>query len=131
MWPDLNLGQPVRCVEKRLTNTPAGKPEKIQGIQERKKTKNGASVHTGLEEAKQVARRNHEANERFRRARKGGRSKYSSLAAKGRPSGVESEGAGPTANFLKGLVLSSDSFALKTLASVPDLAPWRMVAKVL
>ena len=60
-----------------------------------------------------------------------GRSKYSKLAAKGRPSGVESEGAGPTANNLNDAVLLSDSFALRTLASVPDFAPWRMVAAVL
>ena len=53
------------------------------------------------------------------------------LAARGRPSGVESEGEGPTAKALKGPVQLSDSFSLRALASVPDLAPWRMVAAVL
>ena len=56
------------------------------------------------------------------------RSKYSSLAARGRPSGVESEGEGQTAKMLKGTVQLSDSVSLRTLMSVPDLAPWRMVA---
>ena len=60
-----------------------------------------------------------------------GRSRYSNLAARGRPSEVESEGEGPTAKILKGPVQLSDSFSLRTLASVPDLAPWRMVAAVL
>ena len=60
-----------------------------------------------------------------------GRSKYSNLAARGRPSGVESKGEGPMANILKGPVQLSDSFSLRTFASVPDLAPWQMVATVL
>ena len=59
------------------------------------------------------------------------RSKYNKLAAKGWPSGVESEGAGPTADILKGPAQLSDSFELRTLASVPDLAFWQMVAAVL
>ena len=59
------------------------------------------------------------------------RSKYSNLVGRGRPSGVELEGEVPTANILKGPVQLSDGFSLKNLASVPDLAPWRMVAAVL
>ena len=50
-----------------------------------------------------------------------GRSRYSNLAARGRPSGVESEGEGPTAKTLKGPVQFSDGFSLTTLACVPDL----------
>ena len=60
-----------------------------------------------------------------------GRSRYSNLAARERQSGVESEGEGPTAQILKGPVQLSDNFSLRTLASVPDLPPWRMVAAVL
>ena len=60
-----------------------------------------------------------------------GRSKYDNLAGKGRPSGVESEGAGPTASILKEPVKLSDGFASRTLASVPGFAPWRMVSAVL
>ena len=59
-----------------------------------------------------------------------GRSKYNNLTDNELPSGVESEGAGLTANILKGPVQLSDS-ALRTLASVPDLAPWPMVTAVL
>ena len=44
---------------------------------------------------------------------------------------MKSEGEGPTAKTLKGPVQSSDSFALRTLAPVPNLVPWRMVAAVL
>ena len=60
-----------------------------------------------------------------------GSSRYSNLAANERPSGVESEGEGPTATILEGPVQLIDSFSLRTLASVPDLAPCRMVAAVL
>ena len=60
-----------------------------------------------------------------------GMSKYNNLAARGRPSGVESEGEGPTARVVKRHVQLSDSFSLRTFASVLDLVPWRMVAAVL
>ena len=60
-----------------------------------------------------------------------GRSKYSNLARRGRLFGMESEGEGPTAKILKGPVHLSDSFSLRTLASVSYLAPQRMVAAVL
>ena len=40
----------------------------------------------------------------------------------------QTEDAGPTAKILKGPVQLSASFALIILASVPDLAPLRMVA---
>ena len=63
-----------------------------------------------------------------------GRSRYSNLAARERPSGVESEDEGPTAKILKGPVQLSNSFfffSLRTLASVPVLPPWRMVTAVL
>ena len=59
-----------------------------------------------------------------------GMSKYNNLAARGRPSGVESEGEGPTAKILKGPVQLSNGFPLRTFASVPGLALWRMVAAV-
>ena len=52
-----------------------------------------------------------------------GRSKHSNVVARGRPSGVESEGESPRAKIFKGPVQLSDSFSLRTLASVPDLAP--------
>ena len=60
-----------------------------------------------------------------------GKVQESNLAARGRPSGVESERERPTAKILKGPVQLSDSFSLKTFVSVPDLAPRRMVATVL
>ena len=44
---------------------------------------------------------------------------------------MESEGEGPTAKILKGLVQVSDSISLRTLASVPVLALCTMVAAVL
>ena len=43
---------------------------------------------------------------------------------------MESEDEGPMARMLKGPVQLSDSFPLKTFASVKDLALWRMVAAV-
>ena len=52
-----------------------------------------------------------------------GRSRYINLAAREGPSGVESESEGPTAKILKSLIRLRDSFALKALASVPELAP--------
>ena len=48
-----------------------------------------------------------------------------------RASGVTSVREGPTAKIFNGLVQMSESFALRTLASVPILAPCRMVAAVL
>ena len=44
---------------------------------------------------------------------------------------MESEGEGSMAKFVKGPVQLSDSFALITLASLPDLAPWRMAEAML
>ena len=49
-----------------------------------------------------------------------GRSKYSNLAARGRPSGVESEGEGPTSKSFEEPDQLSDGFSLRTFASVPD-----------
>ena len=60
-----------------------------------------------------------------------GKSRYRSLEARGRPSGVVSAGEGPIAKILNGAVQLSESFALRTLESVPALAPCRMVAAVL
>ena len=53
------------------------------------------------------------------------------FAARGRPSGVASVGEGPTANILNGPVQLTESFPLRILASVPALAPCRMVVAVL
>ena len=60
-----------------------------------------------------------------------GKSKCSNVATRGRPSVVESKGEGSTAIILNGPVQLSDSFSLRTLASVADLTPWPMVAAVL
>ena len=66
----------------------------------------------------------------YRRARLGG-SKRCKLLARGRPSGEETEGERSTTSVLKEPVELSYCFALGTLASVPGLAPWRMVVAAL
>ena len=60
-----------------------------------------------------------------------GRSRYSSLSPRGRPSGVAATGAGPTAIILKGPVQFSESFSLRGLLSASFRSPWRIVAAVL
>ena len=60
-----------------------------------------------------------------------GRSRYSSLSPRGRPSGVAATGAGPTAIILKGPVQFSESFSLRSLLSAPFRSSWRIVAAVL
>ena len=60
-----------------------------------------------------------------------GKVQVKKVAARGQPSGVESEGEEPTSKILNGPVQLSNTFILWTMASVPDLAPWRMVAAVL
>ena len=60
-----------------------------------------------------------------------GRSRYSSLSPRGRPSGVAAAGAGPTAIILKGPVQFSESFSLRGLLSASFRSPWRIVAAVL
>ena len=60
-----------------------------------------------------------------------GRSRYSSLSPRGRPSAVSAAEAGPTASIMKGLVQFSESFSLRTLLSAPFRKPWQIVVAVL
>ena len=60
-----------------------------------------------------------------------GRSRYSSLAPNGRPSGVSAAEEGPTAIIMKIPVQYSESFSLGTLLSALFRNPWRIVAVVL
>ena len=60
-----------------------------------------------------------------------GRSKYSSLSPRGRPSGVSAAKQGPTARILKGPVQLRKSFSFKTLLSAIFRDPCLIVAAVL
>ena len=50
------------------------------------------------------------------------------LVVKVRPHGTAEAGARPTARILKGPIHLKDSLVLKTMASLPLLAPWGMMA---
>ena len=60
-----------------------------------------------------------------------GRSEYSNLSPRGRPSGWLCAGEGPTAMILKGPVRLRESLSLRTFISAPLRSPCRVVAAVL
>ena len=60
-----------------------------------------------------------------------GRSRYSNLSPRGRPSGWLCAGKEPTVMILKGPVQLRESFSLRTLSSAPLRSPCRVVAAVL